>query len=118
MTETQTCGAIGAMGRNVPRPAGVEPLEAIYKDHYRLVRWVARARGVEESALDDVVHEVFLVIHRRLPERDQEVPMQAWVAGVARNVVFSRRRADARRIKRLQAIPDPPSPLSAHSTLR
>lgn len=88
-------------------------LETIYRRHQGLVRWVLRARGVPEAALDDHVHDVFLAILRRLPERDPGVPVRAWVAGVARNVSFSHRRTAARqrsRALRLGPPDDPPRP--------
>jgi len=88
-------------------------LETIYRRHQGLVRWVLRARGVPDAALDDHVHDVFLAILRRLPERDPAVPMRAWVAGVARNVSFSHRRTAARqqhRALRLVVPDDPPRP--------
>jgi RNA polymerase sigma-70 factor, ECF subfamily len=99
----------------LPRPSAgpVTALEAIYRKHQALVRWVLRARGVPEASLDDRVHDVFLAIFRRLPERDPSVPMRAWVAGVARNVGFSHRRSVARqrnRTERMVPPDDPPRP--------
>lgn len=88
-------------------------LEQIYRTHHGLVRWVLRARGVPEAALDDRVHDAFLAIFRRLPERDPSVPLRTWVAGVARNVGFSHRRSQARqRSRALRLVPpdDPPRP--------
>jgi RNA polymerase sigma-70 factor (ECF subfamily) len=96
-----------------PSAAPETGLETIYRRHQGLVRWVLRARGVPEGALEDHVHDVFLAILRRLPERDLGVPMRAWVAGVARNVSFSHRRTMARqRSRALRLVPpdDPPRP--------
>ncbi|MCH9683388.1 MAG: sigma-70 family RNA polymerase sigma factor, partial [Deltaproteobacteria bacterium] len=94
------------MGRRLSAPP-LSAFERIYREHYRRVRWVVRARGVPESALDDVVHDAFLSIHRRLPQRDGNVPMATWVMGVARSVAFSHRRAAARRHERRAEIPEP-----------
>jgi RNA polymerase sigma-70 factor (ECF subfamily) len=96
-----------------PSAASETGLETIYRRHQGLVRWVLRARGVPEGALEDHVHDVFLAILRRLPERDAGVPVRAWVAGVARNVSFSHRRTMARqRSRALRLVPpdDPPRP--------
>jgi RNA polymerase sigma-70 factor, ECF subfamily len=82
-------------------------LESVYREHHRRVRWLLRARGVAEDALDDVAHDVFLTIHRRLAERDPAVPMAAWISGLARNVAFSHRRAWARRLRSLQRVTEP-----------
>ena len=82
------------------RDSALDALEQVYRRHYRRVRWVVRARGVPESALDDVVHDVFLSIHRRWSDRDRDVPLAKWVTGVARSVAFSARRAAVRRADR------------------
>jgi RNA polymerase sigma factor (sigma-70 family) len=81
------------MGPPLSAPASVRGLERIYRDHHARVRWVLRARGVDEGQLDDLVHEVFLAIHRRLAQRTCDVPLAKWVDGVARNVAFSHRRS-------------------------
>ena len=81
------------MGPPLSASASVRGLERIYRDHHARVRWVLRARGVDEGQLDDLVHEVFLAIHRRLAQRTCDVPLAKWVDGVARNVAFSHRRS-------------------------
>lgn len=90
------------MGRRRSIDAGVAALEAVYREHHRRVRWLLRARGVDDEGLDDAMQEVFIAIHRRLPERDSEVPLSAWVAGIACNTAFSHRRTHARRVAREQ----------------
>lgn len=96
---------------NAPRPtrAHVRELLKIVHQYGDLVRWVARSQGVHEAALDDVVQETFLGILRRLPDRDPEVPLRAWVIGVARNAAFSHGRGAARYDRRLREL-DPGEP--------
>jgi RNA polymerase sigma-70 factor (ECF subfamily) len=91
---------------NAPRPtrAHVRELLQIVRQYGDLVRWVARSQGVHEAALDDVVQDTFLGILRRLPDRDPEVPLRAWVMGVARNAAFSHERGAARYGRRLRAL--------------
>lgn len=99
-------------------------LELLYRKYDRLVRWVLRAAGAPESALDDLAHDVFLAIHRRLDDRDPQVPVRQWVVGVARNVAFSDRRARARELQRVQRLAPPADParpdeiLEAHEAWR
>ncbi len=88
------------------RPA----LEQLYRRDYGLVRWVLRAAGATEASLDDLVHDTFVAIHRRLPDRDPSVPIRQWIAGIARNVAFSHRRAAARSQRRLQMLAEPEAP--------
>ncbi|MEM9455373.1 MAG: sigma-70 family RNA polymerase sigma factor [Myxococcota bacterium] len=87
---------------------GPTELEAIYRRHYGLVRWVLRACGIPERTLDDRTHDVFVALCRRLPDRDPELPVRTWVTGVARNVAFSHRRATARRHRRATQLHPPP----------
>ncbi len=96
------------MGRRLPPDRRLGELEAIYRDHHRRVRWVLRARAVADAELDDLMHDAFLAIFARLGDRDPELPLGQWVAGVARNVAFTHRRTAARR--RRAAPPPPPVP--------
>jgi len=97
------------MGTTVKFPSRPEPatLEALYLEHEPRVRWIMYARGVPEALVDDLVHESFVAIHRRWPQRDLSVPLATWVVGVARNVAFSYRRAEARRHRVLHLVPPP-----------
>ncbi len=104
------------VGRRLP-PVPLSTFERIYRDHVHQVRWVVRARGVPESAMDDVVHDAFLSMYRRLPKRDPQVPLEAWVRGVARSVAFSHRRAAARRLERHAGAGAPPQPSTPHEQL-
>lgn len=86
-------------------------LEQLYRRYFGLVRWALRAAGVPEDSLDDQVHDVFVAVHTRLPERDRRLPLRQWIVGVARNVAFSQRRTTARRERRLAQLsaPEPPA---------
>lgn len=71
-------------------------LETFYRDHHRLVRWVARGARVPEAFLDDVVQDVFVsAYHRRhgIPAGEE----RRWLVNMARGVCFSHRRSAARR---------------------
>jgi RNA polymerase sigma-70 factor, ECF subfamily len=93
-------------GRSTTTP-DVQRLAAIYREHVQRVRWVLRARGIATDELDDLVHDVFLTIHRRLPARDDGIELASWVCGVARSVAFAHRRGDARRRVAVAAVPEP-----------
>lgn len=95
------------VGRTVEIDAGAKRLDRLYRRFSRRVRWVVRARGVPEASLDDVVHDAFLRIFRKLPERDRDIPITHWVDGVARNVAFTHQRTRARRARRDARAPHP-----------
>lgn len=91
------------------RPRSRVPLERLYLEHEPRVRWIMHARGVPDALVDDLVHEAFLAISRRWATRDEDLPISVWIGGVARNVAFSHRRAEARRRIGLSALPESPA---------
>jgi RNA polymerase sigma-70 factor (ECF subfamily) len=47
---------------------------------------------VDESEVHDAVHDVFVVVYRRLDEVDPARPIRPWLFGIARRVAAARRR--------------------------
>ncbi|MCA9691456.1 MAG: sigma-70 family RNA polymerase sigma factor [Myxococcales bacterium] len=84
-------------------------LADVYRDHADFVWRVARRLGAPEDALEDVVHDVFLVVHRRLSEYDGRAAMTTWLFHITRGVVSNTRRGRARAEQRLQLV-EPPRP--------
>jgi RNA polymerase sigma-70 factor, ECF subfamily len=82
-------------------PAGAGPIDfaAIYRANLDYVWHSLRRMGVHERDLEDVVHEVFLVVHRRLADYDRARPMKPWLFGIAFRVASDWRRSPARRIE-------------------
>lgn len=81
-------------------------LSRLYRTHVDFVWRLSRSLGVASIAVDDVVHEVFLVIGRSPAVRADGVPLRAWIAGVVRNVVMHHHRTRAREARRhLQVVP-------------
>lgn len=86
-----------------PRPA----LADVYREQSDFVWRLLRHLGVDDASRDDVFHEVFLVVHRRLPDFDPTLSLRAWLFGVARNVVLHHHRGAARHARRVAAGPQP-----------
>ena len=59
----------------------------VYDEHFAFAWRCAAHRGVPAGALDDVVQEVFIVIHRKLPEFEGRASLRTWIAAVVRRVV-------------------------------
>jgi RNA polymerase sigma-70 factor (ECF subfamily) len=59
----------------------------IYDAYFDFVWRVAANRGVPNAALDDVVQEVFIVIHRKLASFEGRSSLRTWIAGIVRRVV-------------------------------
>lgn len=73
-------------------PAGLV-LAAIYDEHFDFL-WRSLLRlGVSSETIDDAVQDVFLVVHRRLPEFEQRSAIRTWLFGIALRVA----REHARR---------------------
>jgi RNA polymerase sigma-70 factor, ECF subfamily len=75
----------------------VPPFADVYDLTAELV-WRAVGRlGVPESSVEDVVQEVFLVVHRRLDEFEGRSSVRTWVYGIAVHVARAHRRTMSRR---------------------
>jgi RNA polymerase sigma-70 factor, ECF subfamily len=82
----------------------------VYREHVEFVWRVARSLGVDAGQLDDVVHEVFLVVRRRLDTRAPTSSVRAWLAGITRNLVMHHRRGRLREARRIAHVTAPPAP--------
>jgi RNA polymerase sigma-70 factor (ECF subfamily) len=71
----------------------VPSFAVIYDRYFDLVWTAVRHLGVPEEAVEDVVQEVFVVIHSRLPSLEKVESLRSWVYGVSRRTVSSYRRA-------------------------
>lgn len=93
--------------RAVPDPRR-RAIAELYRTHADFVVRIAGHLGVPPGAVDDVVHDVFIVAHRRFTEFDENrgTP-RSWLYGVTRRVVMHHQRAAARHVRRLHAVPDP-----------
>jgi len=74
--------------------AGDLPLsfDEVYEAHFDFVWRSARRLGVREGAIDDVVQESFLVVHRRLAEFEGRSTVKTWLFGILLRVVRDHRR--------------------------
>jgi RNA polymerase sigma-70 factor (ECF subfamily) len=86
---------------------GETTLADVYRAHAGFVWRVVRRLGVPEAALEDVVHDVFLVVHRRLHEYDGRAAMTTWLFGIARGVAANHRRGLQRADRKLAVVPAP-----------
>jgi RNA polymerase sigma-70 factor (ECF subfamily) len=91
------------------RAPGAPSLELVYREHADFVWRLLRHLGVPDASRDDVFHEVFLVVHRRLADHDGRSSLSTWLFGITRNVVWHHRRSHARHLRRLTVAPAPSS---------
>lgn len=93
MTET----APSPQSRRVePRPATPESeFEALFRAEFAYVWKTLRRLGVAERDLEDVTHDLFVNVFRRMGDYDRSRPIRPWLCGFA-----ARTASDYRRLAR------------------
>jgi RNA polymerase sigma-70 factor, ECF subfamily len=66
--------------------------EVLYEHHFGFTWRALRHLGVPGTALEDAAQEVWMVVHRRLPEFERRSAPRTWLFGIAMNVARNRRR--------------------------
>lgn len=62
---------------------GARPFETIYEDQFDYVWNTLRRLGVQERNLEDLAHDVFVIVHRKLADFDATRPLKPWLFGIA-----------------------------------
>jgi RNA polymerase sigma-70 factor (ECF subfamily) len=83
---------VGEAAQVADRSAETPDLEAIYLAEVSYVWNFLRFVGVPERDLEDVVHEVFIVVHKQLGHYDPSRPLRPWLTGIAFRVASDHRR--------------------------
>ena len=78
-------------------------LESVYRKHCAFVWRNARRLGCDDHLADDVVHEVFLVVARRMHEFRRQASLTTWLFAITYRVVQRLFRDRARRAQRLES---------------
>jgi RNA polymerase sigma-70 factor (ECF subfamily) len=85
----------GAAARGLTQ-ASAPTFDEVYAAHARFVWRVLRGMGVREAGIDDAVQDVFIVVHRRLPEFDGKSALSTWLFAIAYRVACDHRRKHKR----------------------
>ena len=81
-----------------PAPVTDQPcFEDVYAEHFAFAWRSVRRLGVDSSAVEDVVQEIFLVVHRRLVDFEARASMKTWLFGIVLRVVRDHRRSLRRK---------------------
>jgi RNA polymerase sigma-70 factor (ECF subfamily) len=72
-------------------------LAEVYEAQFDFVWRSARRLGVTSLHVDDVVQEVFLVVHRRLDEFEGRSSLRTWLFGITRRIVRDHARSARRK---------------------
>jgi RNA polymerase sigma-70 factor (ECF subfamily) len=79
-------------------PVGAQDCFEVYQRELNYLLRSLRRMGVPYSELEDVVHEVFLVMHRRWADYDRSRALRPWLFGIAFRVAASQRRRFQREV--------------------
>jgi RNA polymerase sigma-70 factor (ECF subfamily) len=102
--------------RAIERPRSVSEVHA---EHAGFVWRLLQRFGVREADREDVLQEVFVVVHQRLHTFDGSAELTTWLYTITRNVAWAWRRRASRRHEELTHEPpdrDDPAP-SAEATV-
>lgn len=85
------------VGLGGSRAASAPRFEDVYEAHAAFVFRNLRRLGVPERSLDDAVQDVFVVVHRRLPEFEGRSAITTWLFAIVLGVARNHRRSQRRR---------------------
>jgi RNA polymerase sigma-70 factor (ECF subfamily) len=86
-------------------------LRDIFVEHAPFVCRSLRRLGVSEADMDDMLQEVFVVVHQKLPEYQEVGRVRSWLYSISRRMVQAQRRKHLRRRESLM-----PAPPEQHTT--
>ncbi len=75
---------------------------ALFESELTYVWNTLRRLGVPRRDLEDLTHDVFLGVHRRLADYDATRPLRPWLFGFAFRVASDYRRRARHRVERLE----------------
>ena len=86
---------------------------AAYDAEFEAVWLYLRRLGVPEADVEDAVHDVFVVAHRRYGTYDSSRPLRPWLLGIGFRIAAQWRRRH--RLEVTVAEPEPERPDDAHA---
>jgi RNA polymerase sigma-70 factor (ECF subfamily) len=86
-------------------------VRSVFEQHFDFVWRAVRRLGVAESDVDDTVQEVFVVVHRKLPEFESRSKLTTWLYGICFRVASDHlRKVRLHREEITESVPDAPDP--------
>lgn len=89
--------------------AEVLAFDDVYEQHIGFVWRVLRSLGVPPAQLEDAAQDVFVVVHRRLPEFEGRAAITTWLFAITRKIAANHRK----RAVPPPALPEPSASASA-----
>jgi RNA polymerase sigma-70 factor, ECF subfamily len=76
----------------MPSPPELPSFKELHREYLNFVWSTARRFGTAPSEMEDVIQEVFMVIHTRLHTLQKPESLRSWIYSVVRRVASSHRR--------------------------
>ncbi|MCB9594098.1 MAG: sigma-70 family RNA polymerase sigma factor [Sandaracinaceae bacterium] len=93
-------------------------LTEVFDAHAAYVGRTLRCLGVRDREIADAIQEVFLVVHRRLPELRKPSALRSWLYAICvRKAMALRRRAARRREDSMPEVPEAVDGRTPHDEL-
>jgi RNA polymerase sigma-70 factor (ECF subfamily) len=70
----------------------IPSFDVVYEQYFEFVWSMTRRFGVPRALIDDVVQEVFMVVHGKLQTLRQPESLRSWLYGIVRRTAFHQRR--------------------------
>lgn len=84
-----------ATSAGAPRASSNRPFRDLYDQEFAWVMRTLRRLGARDRDLEDLAHDVFIVVFKRLADYDPSRPLRPWLFGIAFRVVSDYRRRAA-----------------------
>ena len=98
---------VGSVSGPEPEARPAAPaFRAVFDAEASYVCQVVRRLGVPERDVEDVAHDVFVAVHRRLEDFDTTLPMRPWLFGIAYRVAAAYRRRKSNRDQIMDIMPE------------
>jgi RNA polymerase sigma-70 factor (ECF subfamily) len=88
--------------------ASVPSFPRIYQLYFNFVWSCTRRLGVSEAEIDDVVQEIFIIIHARVHTLEQPGSLRSWIYGIVRRTVSTYHRAKRAKLASTQTLSTEP----------
>ena len=95
-----------ASDRNLHVKAQRPTFRSIFESESSYVCHVVRRFGVPDRDVEDVAHDVFVTVYRRLDDFDPRLPLKPWLFGIAYRVAAAYRRRKANSEIVVDRLPD------------
>ena len=89
--------AASPRGDSSPPCQALPDFDTVYEQNFRFIWRAARRLGIDLADTDDVVQEVFVVAHRKLPEFEGRAQVKTWLYKILVLVVRHYFRAQQRK---------------------